>query len=201
MGRRRKQNKKGGDSNTSTPPPEEADIEADEGGASTLKNTEPAKVADTPPAAVPEDPVGTTNAAVDAATEVIAEPVEVTATTAPAEEAAPVTAKDAPQPPTTVAAAAEALNGVAALNAYALQNATVGAAPTPVALPPGGPAKEEDHPLTEVPIAASANPPRAATKKVAFITPVISSVTSVSDAEAPRESNCIESRCGSCNVM
>lgn len=232
MGRRRKHNKKNEGGSTTTPPPEENDTEVDNANVPSSDNvlpstTDEAEANLTEPAEAAGEPAPTTEAAPtqqqqQSATEVStafeATPAPPMPTPSTEVAAGDAEVDKAPQPPTTTTtttAAAAAmpatapLEGVAALNAYALENAST-VSPTMTADLHSKPAAKsevenrklaEGHPVTEETSGAPTSPPRTSTKKVAFVTPVVSSVTSVGETDASRESNCIEARCGSCSVM
>jgi hypothetical protein len=185
-----------------------------------------------PPAttnAAPQDEA-VTSAAAPAVTETAAAAPETAALPAPAppsknvhtgptHEEKAATAPSAPVPapvlarPTSATTTASAdtpaaptpLDGVAALNAFALLNASGDADGTKVVDSTREDAAEHSQPPPDsaavVPSEAPVHPPHSSTKKVGFVTPVVSSITSVSDTETPREANCVEARCGSCAVM
>lgn len=233
MGSRRKHNKKNEGGSTTTPPPEENDTEVDNADAPSSDNvlpttTDEAEANLTEPAEAAGEPAPTTEAAPtqqqqqQPATEVAtafdatpAPPMPAPSTEAAAGDAEVDEAPQLPTTTTTTTAAAAAmpatapLEGVAALNAYALENAST-VSPTMTADQPSKLAAKsevekrelaEGHPATEETSGAPTSPPRTSTKKVAFVTPVVSSVTSVGEADASRESNCIEARCGSCSII
>ncbi|KPI85369.1 hypothetical protein ABL78_5550 [Leptomonas seymouri] len=190
MGRRRKPNAKNAEGNTPPTPPVEGDTEAVEAAFISTKSTEPLKPEDVPATVTSDEPVSPTGAA--------AHPVPpVGNAKAPA---VPGKVERTPAP-TTAAAEAASLDGVEALNAYALKSASCPVNATDSASFPAEKANNEDHLPAQKPSEIQAILPRTQTKKVAFNTPVVSSVASVSDVEAPRESSCVEASCGSCTVM
>lgn len=204
MGRRRKPNKKNGENGVATPPPADGDVDADvefdevespppEAGSITETNEEP-PAAPALPAVVAAGPETTEAPAAESPAPPAAPPAE-----APAAE--PEENANTPLPATTAAAAPATVQGVEALNAYALQTASAEASDAKTVSSMGEASQEAAQPAAETPSPSAATPPRSSTKKVAFINPVVSSITSASDTDAPHESNCIEARCGSCSVM